>query len=63
MILIFKKQHGSKYLIMYLKCAWRKIGKDKVGNWFCAIGNDSGTKRAYHSSSILKVIKKLFQFG
>lgn len=55
-----KNQCGSKYFILYLKAKWRKLGKDKTGNWFCAIGDDSGTKRAYHSSNILMVIKKMF---
>jgi hypothetical protein len=59
----FKKQHGSKYLIMYLKSAWRKIGKDKVGNWFCAIGDNTGTKRAYHSCSLINVIIKSLRIG
>lgn len=57
----FNKQNGSKYLIMYLSAIWKKIGKDKSGNWFCAIGDNSGTKKAYHSSNIFKVIKKMLQ--
>lgn len=57
----YLKKCGNKYLILYLKNIWRKIGKDKNGNWFCAIGDKSGTKRAFHSTSIHKVLIKLFQ--
>lgn len=61
MKIFYIKKYGSKYLILHFKKVWRKLGKDKRGNWFCAIGDKSGTKSAFHCSNILKVIIKLPQ--
>ena len=44
----------SKYYKVQFKKWWFKCGKDNRRNWFCAIGNETGTKRAFHSSSFFR---------
>lgn len=45
---------GSKYYKLQFNKRWFKYGKDNRRNWFCAIGDEAGTKRAFHTSSFLK---------
>lgn len=45
---------GSKYYKLQFKKRWFKYGKDNRRNWFCATGNETGTKSAFHSSSFFK---------